>query len=487
MSEYGAKQQKFQVYYNGEFHDPASGGWFETTDPYSGEAWGLIPKCDKRDVNAAMAAAQKAFEGEWSQFNAFQREKMLNRVADIIEDNIERLAKIEMADNGRLFMDAQMQIQHTADCFRYFAGWANKIEGHLTSSELPGAFSYTQYEPRGVVAALSPWNSPLVLTLKKVATALAAGNTVVAKPSEFTSGSVLEFCKLWNQLGFPPGVFNVLTGFGQDVGDPLVSHPDMKYVGFTGGNVGGLAVYKAAASNLIPVHLELGGKSANIVFPDAEMDKAIPGAAKAIMASSGQTCVAGSRLLLQEDMHDEFVEKLLEEMKTYKMGNPADPATQYGPITTRPQFELILDKIEIAKNQGGRCVLGGKPWEHPDAGGAQQFIEPTVFVDVTNDMRIAQEEVFGPVLSVIRYKDEEDAIKIANGTRFGLAAGLWTTNLQRAMRMSRRLQAGTVWLNNYRIFSVTNPFGGHKDSGVGYESGLEGIKEFMQKKSVYIW
>ena len=261
----------------------------------------------------------------------------------------------------------------------------------------------------------------------------------------------------------------------------------MKYVGFTGGGAGGLAVYKAAAAHLIPVHLELGGKSANIIFSDAEMDKAIPGAAKAILVSSGQTCVAGSRLLLQESIHDEFVEQMLEVMKTYRMGNPADPETQFGPITTRPQFESILQKIEIAKEEGARCVLGGQVWDHPDAGGARQFIEPTVFVDVSNDMRIAQEEVFGPVLSVIKFKDEEEALEIANGTRYGLAAGLWTTSLQRTMRMSKQLQAGTVWVNNYRIFSVTNPFGGHKDSGVGYESGLEGVKEFMQKKSVYIW
>ena len=335
------------------------------------------------------------------------------------------------------------------------------------------------------VVAITAWNSPLLLTAYKLAPALAAGNTVVLKPSEFTSASALEFVKLVEEAGFPPGVVNVATGYGREVGEALISHPDVAKVAFTGGSTTGRHVYETAAGGLKRVTLELGGKSPNIVFEDADIEDAVKGAISGIFAASGQTCVAGSRLLLQERIHDEFVDRLLETAKTARMGNPMDMDTQVGPVTTPPQFDKVLNYIAIAKDEGANCLLGGRAAQRPECGDGW-FVEPTIFDDVTNDMRIAQEEVFGPVLSILRFSDEDEAVAIANDVVYGLAAGIWTQNIRRSITVADRLHAGTVWVNTYRAVSFMSPFGGYKMSGLGRENGADAIREYLQTKSVWI-
>jgi len=379
----------------------------------------------------------------------------------------------------------QGQVNYVPQWYYYFGGLADKIEGSVIPLDKKGYFNFTRHEPIGVVAAITAWNSPLLLLAWKLAPALAAGCTVVIKPSEFTSASTLEFVKLVEEAGFPKGVVNVVTGFGKDVGAPLTSHPLVRKVAFTGSDATGRAINEVAAKTFKRVTLELGGKSPNIVFDDANLEDAVNGAVSGIFAATGQTCIAGSRLLLQESIHDEFMDRLLTLAKTAKMGNPMSMETQVGPVTTRPQYDKILSYIDIAKTEGANLALGGGPATRPECGDGW-FVEPTVFTGVTNDMRIAQEEVFGPVLSVIKFKDEDEASRIANDIRFGLGSGVWTSDIGRAIRMSEKIQAGTVWVNTYRAVSYMSPFGGYKDSGIGRESGIEAIYQYLQTKSVWI-
>jgi acyl-CoA reductase-like NAD-dependent aldehyde dehydrogenase len=350
----------------------------------------------------------------------------------------------------------------------------------------PDHFTYILREPVGVCAFITPWNSPLMLTAWKLAPALAAGCTVVIKPSEFTSASLLEFMKLViEESGLPPGVVNVVTGYGAVVGEPLVTHPKVAKVAFTGGTATGARVNELAARSFKKVSLELGGKSPNIVFDDCILDDAVSGAVSGIFAATGQTCIAGSRLLLQESIHDQFVEKLVAMAKTARLGDPGKPETQVGPVTTPPQYQKILGYIDIAKGEGAKCVLGGGP-ATKEEGGGKYFVKPTIFTGVDNKMRIAQEEVFGPVLSVIKFKDEDDAVRIANDIAFGLGAGVWTQSVKRAHTMARRIKAGTVWVNTYRAVSFLMPFGGYKASGLGRENGADAIEGYLQTKSVWI-
>ncbi len=374
---------------------------------------------------------------------------------------------------------------YMAQWYHYYGGLADKIEGSVIPTDKPDTFNYTRYEPLGVVAAIVPWNSPLFLTTWKLAPALAAGNTIVIKPSEFTSASLLEFMKLVERAGIPPGVVNVVTGFGQEVGMPLVEHPLVAKVAFTGSDATGQRVYEAAARGLKRVSMELGGKSPNIVFDDAELDNAVKGVVSGIFAATGQTCVAGSRLLVQKNIHDQFVERLLALARTAKMGNPMDLDTQVGPITNRPQLEKVLKYIDIAKSEGATPLLGGRRASGAECGDGW-FVEPTIFGGVRNTMRIAQEEVFGPVLSIIPFSDEDEALSLGNDVVYGLAAGVWTQSMRRALMMADRLQAGTVWVNTYRAVSYLSPFGGYKRSGIGRESGQEMLKEYLQVKSVWI-
>ena len=475
---------KYGNYIDGAFVPPASNAYLTTENPYSGQVWALIGRGNQDDVDAAAAAAERALtEGEWPRMTATQRGHLLWQLGDLIIANVERLAAIEQRDNGKIVSEANAQIRYMGDYFKYYGGLADKVQGSVIPTDKRGVFTYTKHEAKGVVAIITPWNSPLTLTSWKLAPALAAGCTAIIKPSEFTSASMLEFAPLFAAAGFPKGVVNVITGLGSEVGAALVAHPKIAHVGFSGSDATGRKIYQLAAAGLKTVTLELGGKSPNIVFDDADLDQAVKGVVSGIFAASGQTCQAGSRLLLQQSIHDRFLEKLIAFVRTAKLGDPASPDTQIGPIATRPQFEKILDYIRIAKAEGARCVLGGS--SRPDLG-AGMFIEPTIFTGVRNSMRIAQEEVFGPVLAVIPFSDEADAIKIGNDVVYGLAAAVWTKSLNRVMLMTDKLKAGTIWVNNYRATSFTSPFGGYKSSGIGRESGIETITEFLTTKCVWI-
>jgi len=477
---------RLDMYIDGSFVPAARGEYFESIDPFTAKPWSLVARGGAEDAQRAVEAASRAFEtGEWPRLNASQRGALLRKLGDLIAANAERLAAIEVKDNGKLISEMGMQLKYMPNWYYYFGGLADKIEGAVIPIDKPDTFNFTRHEPLGVVAAISAWNSPLLLASWKIAPALAAGNTVVLKPSEYTSASALEFVKLFEQAGFPPGVVNVITGFGPEVGQPLVDHPAVAKVAFTGSDRTGQRIYESAAKGLKRVSLELGGKSPNIVFDDAEMDNAVKGAVSGIFAATGQTCIAGSRLLVQQSIHDEFVDRLVSFAKSAKMGNPMDPDTQVGPVTNMPQFEKILGYLDVAKGEGAKPVLGGQRAQRPECGDGW-FVEPTIFTGVDNSMRIAQEEVFGPVLSVIPFRDEEEAVAIGNDVVFGLAAGVWTTSMRRALNMSARLRAGTVWVNTYRAVSYLSPFGGYKRSGLGRENGQEAIREYMQTKSVWI-
>lgn len=476
----------YRHYIDGAFVDPASGRWMEATDPVTGEDWAMVPRGDAADVDRAAQAAHRAFSsGEWPAMSPSRRGALMRKLGDLIGENAEWLARVEMRDNGKLYAELIMQMRYMSNYYYYYGGLADKIEGTVIPTDKPGVFNYTKYEAAGVVACIMPWNSPLPLTSLKLAPALAAGCTVVLKPSEFTSASLLEFAKLVEAAGFPPGVVNVVAGTGAEVGDALVSHPLVGRIAFTGGPEAGRMIAQKAAQHMKRVTLELGGKSPNIVFDDADLDQAVKGVVAGIFAASGQTCVAGSRLLVQETIHDAFLERLRAFVADVRFGHPADPQTQIAPISTRPQMEKIRAYVDIARREGARLVVGGEPASVPGYPNGL-FYRPTIFADVRNDMRIAQEEVFGPVLAVIRFRDEDDAVRIANDTQFGLAAGVWTQSMRRALAMADRVRAGTVWVNNYRSTSTTSPFGGFKMSGIGREGGIAGIREYMEVKSVWI-
>jgi aldehyde dehydrogenase (NAD+) len=470
----------------GERVDAATSEHFESFNPFTGKPWALIPRSTPADVDRAVAAARAAFhDPAWRNLTATQRGVLLHRLGDLVAAHADELAELETRDNGKLINEMSAQLHYLPQWFHYFGGLADKIEGRVIPIDRPGMFNFTLEEPLGVVAAITPWNSPLMLGGWKLAPALAAGNTFVWKPSEHSSVSALEFAKLFAEAGFPPGVVNIITGFGNEIGDALVGHKHVAKVAFTGGDATGARVYATAAREIKPVTLELGGKSANIVFADADFDNALKGVVSGIFAATGQTCVAGSRALIQRSICDEFVKRFVEFARTAKMGDPLSRATQVGPITTRAQYQKVLDYIEIAKREGARCVLGGGPAQRPECGDGW-FIEPTVFVDVKPDMRIAQEEIFGPVLGIIPFEDDEEAIAIANNSLYGLAAGVWTKDIGRCLKMARRIEAGTVWINTYRVSSYLSPFGGYKRSGFGRESGLLAIREYLQEKSVWI-
>lgn len=479
--------KRYQTYIDGEWTDAASGKAFETSDPYTGAPWALIPECDARDAEAACNAAARAFEsGPWPAMTATARGRLLRKMGDLIAKNAKHLAETEVRDNGKLISEMYAQTQYLPEWFYYYGGLADKITGQTVPVDKPDHFCYTLKEPVGPCVFIAPWNSPLMLVGWKLAPALAAGCTVVIKPSEFTSASLLEFMKLVvEEAGVPPGVINVVTGYGAVVGEPLVTNPKIAKVAFTGGTATGARVNELAARSFKKVTLELGGKSPNIVFDDCILDDAVNGAISGIFAATGQTCIAGSRLLVQESIHDKFVEKLVAIAGSAKLGNPQLFETQVGPVTTPPQYEKILGYIDIAKGEGAKCVLGGGPATAAEGGG-KYFVKPTIFTGVHNKMRIAQEEVFGPVLSVIKFKDEAEAIQIANDIAYGLGSGVWTQSVRRATMMAQKIRAGTVWVNTYRAVSFTMPFGGYKASGLGRENGSEVIENYLQTKSVWI-
>lgn len=478
--------KKYQHFINGEFVDPLGGEWFETHNPYTGKVWAEIPKGDAQDVDRAVQAAHHAmYSGAFSKMNATARGKLLYKVAELLEKHTDRLAELEVRDNGKLIAEMAGQLNYMPEFWRYYAGLADKVEGSVVPIDKPDHFAFKTREPVGVVGALAAWNSPLMFVAWKAAPAIAAGCSIVLKPSEYTSASALEFAELINEAGFPPGVFNVVTGFGQDAGAALVSHPDVAKISFTGSDTTGAKLYAVAAAQMKRVSMELGGKSPNIVFDDANLDAAASGAVSGIFAATGQTCIAGSRLLVHNRVKDEFTEKLLTLARTARLGDPMSYDTHIGPVATPPQYRKILDYIDIAKSEGATLLHGGSAVSGGELKG-DQFVEPTIFSDVKNDMRIAQEEVFGPVLSILGFDDEEEAVQVGNDVVYGLAAGVWTQNIGRAVRMSNALRAGTVWVNTYRAVSYMMPFGGMKRSGLGRENGIEAIDEYLETKAVWI-
>jgi aldehyde dehydrogenase (NAD+) len=474
---------------DGQRCEALDGRRLPTYDPYTGEPWAELPRAGAADVDRAVRAAQAAFEaGPWPAMTASDRGLLLHRLGDAIARHAETLADLEVRDNGKLRVEMLGQMRYLPRWFHYYGGLADKVEGALTPIDKKGMLHYVAYEPLGVVAAITPWNSPLLLTAWKLAPALAAGNTVVVKPSEHASASMLALAALFEEVGFPPGVVNVVTGYGDECGAPLVEHPLVARVAFTGGNAGGARIAEAAARGLKRVSLELGGKSPNIVFADADLDAAAKGVIAGIFAASGQTCMAGSRLLVQRPVHDALVERLQAAMRQARLGDPRRADTDVGPIATEAQLAKILQYIDIARDEGARCVLGGARATSATRPGCGRgwFVEPTIFTGVSNTMRIAREEVFGPVLAVIPFDTEEEAVALANDTPFGLAAGLWTRDLERALALPRRLKAGTVWVNAYRVVSYLAPFGGFKASGIGRENGQAAIREYLEAKSVFV-
>jgi len=476
--------QRYDLFINGRSIAPAKGRRLPAHNPYTGEVWADIPDACEHDVDLAVQAARHAFEATWRHTPGVKRAQLMLRLAELIEQSADRLSRIESTDNGKIVRETRPQMIWVGRQLRYFAGYADKLYGQQIPLDQPDTLDYLSLEPFGVVALITAWNSPLALLANKLAPALAAGNCIVIKPSEHASASTLEFAELVQAAGFPEGVVNVITG-GADTGRALVNHPDVAFISFTGSPGVGAEIASLGGRRLVPVKLELGGKSPNIIFEDADLEKAVVGALAGIFGATGQTCVAGSRLLVQRSVMDRVVKPLIERAKAIRLGNPLHTTTEMGTVANKPQFDRILATINRAQEAGAILACGGRRASGPGLE-TGYFIEPTIFVEVNNDSDLAQEEIFGPVLAVIPFDTEEEAIRLANGTRYGLAAGIWTRDLSRAMRVSRVMQAGSVWVNTYRAVAAQAPFGGFKQSGIGRERGEAGLHEYLTTRNVMI-
>lgn len=477
---------KYGMWIGGVECDAETGEWMDVMYPATGEKWAEVPAAGPADVDRAVASARKALKDPaWHDLSPMARADLLRRLGDRLKQEATRLAELETRTNGKIIRETTAQMNVIPNWFYYSAGAADKLFGQVIPLEKTTVLNYTIREPVGVVAAIVPWNSPLLLATWKLAPALAAGNTVVLKPAETTPITALELARLMQEVGFPAGVLNVVTGYGPTAGAALVGHPGVNKVAFTGGIETGRAVVRQTANNLARLTLELGGKSPNIVFEDADLDAATNGVIAGIFAASGQTCIAGARLLVHERVHDELVGRVVERARRIRLGDPLDWETEMGPAATTEQLAKIKYYAEVGTQEGARLLYGGSA---PTDGALSRgyFFLPTVFDQVQTRMRIAQEEIFGPILSAMTFRDDDEAVRLANDIPQGLAAGVWTRDLRRAHRVARLLEAGTIWVNTYRAVSPASPFGGYKQSGYGRENWVGTLEEYTQVKSVWI-
>ena len=475
-----------QLFIDGQFVDSESGKTFTSPNPATGETFAEVAEADKADVDKAVAAARKAYEGKWSKMSARDRGRLLYKLSQLIERDAAQLAELETRDNGKPIKESTyIDLPGVVENFEYFAGWATKIEGETIP--VPGQmFNYTLREPLGVCGQIIPWNFPLLMAAWKLAPALAAGNTVVLKPAEQTPVTALELAKLIQEAGFPEGVVNIVTGYGETAGAALASHPGIDKIAFTGSTEVGKIIARAAAENLTKVSLELGGKAPNVIFADADMDQAVNGAMMGIFFNQGQVCCAGSRIFVEEKAKDEFLARFKEKAERVKVGDPMDKATGMGPQVSAEQLNRIKGYVDIAREEGATVFSGGGSPELAEEFKNGYFFQPTIFSEVDNKMRVAQEEIFGPVTSVITFKDDDELIQKANDTIYGLSAGIWTQNITRAHSFAKAIKAGVVWINTYNMMNAASPFGGYKQSGYGREMGKGALDLYTQVKSVWV-
>jgi aldehyde dehydrogenase (NAD+) len=485
-AETQATDLQTRLFINGEFEDAREGKTFETINPATEEKLADVASASPEDVDRAVKAARAQLEpgSEWQKMKPRDRAKILWKIADLLSARAADIGRIETLDNGKPIFESQyVDTPAAAECLYYFAGWSGKVTGE-TIPVSPGAFTYTLREPVGVVGAITPWNFPLMLAVWKVAPALACGNTVVLKPASNTSLSMLKFAEYAREAGLPAGVLNIVPGDGALVGNAMVDHPGIDAIAFTGSTAVGKKIMARAANTLKKVSLELGGKSPNIVFADADLDAAAKGALNAIFYGKGEVCAAGSRLLVEEGAHDELLDRIRDRASKMVAGDPLHPKTRLGAIASRQQFDTVLGYIETGKKEGAKLVAGG---ERADIGtGKGYFVQPTIFDDVEPGMRIAQEEIFGPVLATIRFSDLDDAVAKGNSTVYGLAAAVWTRDISKAHRVAQAVKAGTVWINTYNLYDPALPFGGFKESGFGRDQGRDALEKYTQTKSVWV-
>jgi (Z)-2-((N-methylformamido)methylene)-5-hydroxybutyrolactone dehydrogenase len=474
----------YQHYIGGEWVEPSSGEYFESTNPATLDVLYRAARGNEEDVNKAVTAAAGAFEdARWRDLSRTKRGRLLRNLGDLIGEHAEELARMESEDNGKLLREMRGQLAGLPEYYYYYAGLSDKIQGDVIPASDPRVLNYTKREPLGVVGAITPWNSPLTLTTSKIAPALTAGNTIVIKPSEYTSATILRLASLAEEAGIPAGVINVVTGLGPEAGAALVNHKKLAKISFTGSTHTGSAIAASTASRFIGSTLELGGKSPNIVFDDANISNAAMGVVAGIFAAAGQTCIAGSRVFAHKAVYDELLELVTQRARNIVIGDPLDDATELGPLAFAAQREKVASYVQLGVGEGATVLTGGRP---TDAGLGGYFYEPTVLTGVNNSMRVVREEIFGPVASVMPFETEDEVIRLANDTDYGLAAGVWTQNLSRAHRMADRLDAGTIWVNTYRAMSPMSPRQGFKNSGVGVEHGVESIKEYTRLKSIWV-